>query len=101
MVSWVAFGRKGRNMGEMIGRCPECGEHYYGWALRNPADQGCEICGCELEIYNYKDAAKFRSNNMISTGHSVVYWIPVDRVSAKLISKGVYFAFSNIRLVKS
>ena len=45
-------------MGEMIGRCPECGEHYYGWALRNPDDQGCEICGCELEIYNYKDAAR-------------------------------------------
>jgi uncharacterized protein (DUF983 family) len=44
-------------MGEMIGRCPKCGEHYYGWALRNPDDQGCEICGCELEIYNYKDAA--------------------------------------------
>ena len=46
-------------MGEMIGRCPECGEHYYGWALRNPDDQGCEICGCELEIYNYKDAERF------------------------------------------
>ena len=44
-------------MGEMIGRCPKCGEHYYGWALKNPDDQYCEICGCELEINNYKDAA--------------------------------------------
>ena len=43
----------------MIGRCPKCGEHYYGWALKNPDDQYCEICGCELEINNYKDTAKF------------------------------------------
>jgi uncharacterized protein (DUF983 family) len=46
-------------MGEMIGRCPKCEEHYYGWALKNPDNHYCEICGCELEIYNYKDAAKF------------------------------------------
>ena len=48
-------------MGEMIGRCPKCGEHYYGWALQNPDDQYCEICGCELEIYNYKDAPRLNS----------------------------------------
>ena len=44
-------------MGEMIGKCPKCGEQYYGWALNNPDEQYCEICGCSLEIYSYKDAA--------------------------------------------
>ena len=46
-------------MSENIGKCPKCGEQYYGWALNNPDEQYCEICGCGLEIYNYKDAAKF------------------------------------------
>ena len=32
------------------GRCPECGIHYYGWALRNPRYQTCSKCGIALEI---------------------------------------------------
>ena len=45
-------------MGELIGKCPQCGEQYYGWALNNPAERYCEICGCGLEIYSYKDVAR-------------------------------------------
>ena len=46
-------------MSELIGKCPKCGEQYYGWALNNPDERCCEVCGCSLEIYSYKDAAKF------------------------------------------
>ena len=31
-------------------RCPKCGAHYYGWALRSPRNQMCEKCGAGLEI---------------------------------------------------
>jgi uncharacterized protein (DUF983 family) len=39
-------------MSEHIGRCPKCGEYYYGWALRDPHERYCEVCGSSLEIYN-------------------------------------------------
>jgi uncharacterized OB-fold protein len=32
------------------GKCPKCGAHYYGWALRSPRNQMCEKCGEGLEI---------------------------------------------------
>jgi uncharacterized protein (DUF983 family) len=46
-------------MSKFIGKCPQCGEQYYGWALNNPDEQYCEVCGCGLETYNHEDAAKF------------------------------------------
>ena len=32
------------------GKCPKCGVHYTGWALRNPRYQSCTYCGAALEI---------------------------------------------------
>jgi DNA-directed RNA polymerase subunit RPC12/RpoP len=44
------------------GRCPKCGKHYYGWALRNPKYQTCPNCGIELQIKE--------SNGTVSEGYS-------------------------------
>jgi hypothetical protein len=30
--------------------CPNCGDHFYGWALCNSSHQYCLRCGCGLEI---------------------------------------------------
>jgi len=32
------------------GICPECGIHYYGWALTQPEHQNCQKCGARLEL---------------------------------------------------
>jgi hypothetical protein len=32
--------------------CPNCGAHYYGWALVNPDFQKCAKCGNPLQIIN-------------------------------------------------
>ena len=32
------------------GKCPKCGKVYYGWALKAPRNQFCNICGLGLEI---------------------------------------------------
>ena len=32
------------------GKCPKCGFHCVGWALRNPEHQICPECGAKLEI---------------------------------------------------
>jgi len=32
------------------GRCPQCGQHYFGMALANPRYQTCNKCGTGLEI---------------------------------------------------
>ena len=45
-------------MGELIGKCPKCGEQYYGWALKNPDDQYCEACGSGLEIYRLSENSR-------------------------------------------
>ncbi len=36
--------------GVLEGKCPKCGFHRMGWALRNPRHQTCHKCGVELEI---------------------------------------------------
>ena len=44
------------NVFEMLeGRCPQCGQKYFGLALANPRYQTCDHCGSALEI---KDGAK-------------------------------------------
>jgi len=42
----------------MEGICPKCSAHYYGWALNNPLEQKCEICGSLLEISEGKICLK-------------------------------------------
>ena len=32
------------------GKCPKCGTHRIGWALRFPRHQTCPKCGAALEI---------------------------------------------------
>jgi NAD-dependent SIR2 family protein deacetylase len=32
------------------GRCPKCGRHYYGWALKNTERQKCGQCESPLYI---------------------------------------------------
>jgi hypothetical protein len=32
------------------GRCPKCGEHYFGWALRFARNRYCNVCGTALAI---------------------------------------------------
>jgi hypothetical protein len=32
------------------GKCPQCGSHYCGWALKLPRHQMCPVCGMSLEI---------------------------------------------------
>ena len=34
----------------MKGTCPACGATYWGWALLNPREQRCSLCGGILEI---------------------------------------------------
>ena len=34
------------------GKCPKCGKIYYGYALRSPRNQTCNICGVGLKITN-------------------------------------------------
>ena len=36
----------------MEGICPKCGTKYYGWALNNPLEQRCEICGADLDVFD-------------------------------------------------
>jgi len=39
------------NVTEMLeGKCPQCGQCYYGLALANPRYQTCDKCGAGLEI---------------------------------------------------
>jgi uncharacterized protein (DUF983 family) len=39
------------NVTEMLeGKCPQCGQCYYGMALANPRYQTCNKCGAGLEI---------------------------------------------------
>ena len=44
------------------GKCPKCGFHRVGWALRNPRHQTCPKCGVELEITE--------DGRMVSKGYS-------------------------------
>ena len=44
------------------GKCPKCGTHRIGWALRNPRHQTCPKCGAGLEITD--------GGQKISTGYS-------------------------------
>jgi ribosomal protein S27AE len=37
------------------GKCPRCGQQYFGMALANPRYQTCDKCGAGLEI---KDGGK-------------------------------------------
>jgi hypothetical protein len=32
------------------GKCPKCGQRYYGWALVQPRNQSCAKCGTGLLI---------------------------------------------------
>jgi len=32
------------------GKCPKCGQRYFGWALRQPRNQSCAKCGTGLLI---------------------------------------------------
>jgi hypothetical protein len=32
------------------GKCPKCGQRYYGWALLQPRNQSCVKCGAGLLI---------------------------------------------------
>lgn len=32
------------------GRCPKCGQQYWGWSLLNPRNQMCTRCGTGLVI---------------------------------------------------
>jgi len=32
------------------GKCPECRQKYYGWALLQPHNQSCDKCGAQLVI---------------------------------------------------
>ena len=34
----------------MKGKCPKCGERFYGWALLDPRHQSCLKCGVGLLI---------------------------------------------------
>jgi uncharacterized OB-fold protein len=40
-----------KKMSIMKGICPKCGTIYYGWALNNPKEQICGLCGSGLEIF--------------------------------------------------
>ena len=44
------------------GKCPKCGTHRIGFALRNPRHQTCPKCGAGLEIRN--------GDRIISKGYS-------------------------------
>ena len=44
------------------GKCPKCGTHRIGWALRNARHQTCPKCGVGLEIRN--------GDRIISKGYS-------------------------------
>ena len=32
------------------GKCPKCGNRYFGWCLKEPRNQMCGTCGVSLEI---------------------------------------------------
>ena len=44
------------------GKCPKCGYHCVGWALRFPRHQACPRCGIGLEI--------IEDGRSVSTGYS-------------------------------
>ena len=44
------------------GKCPKCGYHRVGWALRFPRHQTCSKCGIGLEITE--------DGRSVSTGYS-------------------------------
>ena len=44
------------------GKCPKCGQTYFGWALLTPRNQMCGRCGTGLEI--------FEGGRKIITGYS-------------------------------
>lgn len=32
------------------GKCPNCGNRYFGWALKAQQHQTCDACGVKLEV---------------------------------------------------
>ena len=46
--------------------CPNCGAHYYGWALINPIAQKCDKCGSTLKVKNEYLPAKSCSDRVMS-----------------------------------
>lgn len=51
------------------GKCPKCGQKYYGWALLNPKNKNCEKCGTELIIEkNKKNLKPIKIPNLIGEG---------------------------------
>jgi hypothetical protein len=51
------------------GRCPQCGELYFGLALTNPRYQTCEKCGTALQITDgqktFKGFSPFTAKNIL------------------------------------
>ena len=51
------------------GKCPQCGQQYFGLALTNPRYQTCDRCGAALEIRDgdkiIKGFSPFSANNVI------------------------------------
>jgi len=51
------------------GKCPQCGQCYYGLALANPRYQTCDKCGVGLEIKDgdktIKGFSPFSADNII------------------------------------
>jgi uncharacterized protein (DUF983 family) len=46
--------KEDKEMSGLEGRCPTCGTHYSGWALKSPWYQICDRCGAELEIKDWQ-----------------------------------------------
>jgi len=47
------------------GTCPDCGQHYFGWALANQSERLCVKCGAKLRVY--RDGTPVETNYYPST----------------------------------
>ena len=59
----------------MKGICPKCGAIYAGWALNNPIEQRCEVCGADLDVFDDNEHVEEKQ----SPFDYLKYEIPTDK----------------------
>ena len=62
-----------------VGKCPNCGRSFIGWALTDPEQRTCPECGAVLEVINEEGQdAKSESS---ATERQIIDVTPDDRES--------------------
>lgn len=68
----------------IIGKCPKCGKLYLGWSLREPSNQVCRNCGCDLMI-SIDGESNFKGN--LGFTKEVYKFKPTDKSSTEASKK--------------